>query len=118
MTQPALLQHLMLHAATANLRAAALELREVASPPVQVRDAIKRVDDALAALDNLRTEPEIITLAMLNAGYDATRLTDGTPQFASAGYVLGSSATIYAAMRAAAAEPSPVAVTFTMQAAS
>ncbi len=34
----------------------------------------------------------------MSAGYDATRLDDGTPQFADAGFCLGHAAKIYAAM--------------------
>jgi hypothetical protein len=41
------------------------------------------------------------TEKMMNAGYDATRLEDGTPQFAKAGFALGHTRTIYMAMRAA-----------------
>ena len=40
--------------AYANVAAARMELAEVADPPPQVRDAIKRLDDALAALKNER----------------------------------------------------------------
>lgn len=40
--------------------------------------------------------------AMYDAGYDATRLPDGTPQFANAGYCIGHSGNIWRAMIAAA----------------
>jgi len=48
-----------------------------------------------------RLQGEEVTLAMMDAGYDATRLDDGTPQFAGGGFCLGHAAKIYAAMRAA-----------------
>lgn len=38
---------------------------------------------------------------MMDAGYNATRLADGTPQFAEAGFCLGHTRNIYLAMRAA-----------------
>lgn len=43
----------------------------------------------------------LVTEAMANAGYDATRLADGTPQFAEAGFCLGHAGNIYSAMREA-----------------
>ena len=49
---------------------------------------------------------ELVTEAMMSAGYDATRLEDGTPQFSEAGFCLGHTAKIYAAMHAART-PSP-----------
>jgi len=42
------------------------------------------------------------TEAMMNAGYDATRLQDGTPQFCDSGFCLGHSEKIYTAMLEAA----------------
>jgi hypothetical protein len=39
-----------------------------------------------------------VTEEMISAGYDATRLADGTPQFAEAGFCLGHAAKIYVAM--------------------
>lgn len=39
-----------------------------------------------------------VTDEMLEAGYNATRLPDGTPQFYDAGFCLGHSAKIYEAM--------------------
>jgi hypothetical protein len=93
-----------------DLRMAAKDLEQVALPA-----ASQRLANALATLAKLQAAEGTITLAMLNAGYDATRLACGTPQFASSGFVLGSSAAIYAAMRGAVSTVSPVAVTFTLQ---
>lgn len=45
------------------------------------------------------------TMEMYEAGYDATRLADGTPQFANAGFYLGHSGNIYRAMIAATPTP-------------
>lgn len=39
-----------------------------------------------------------VTDEMMEAGYNATRLPDGTPQFYDAGFCLGHSAKIYEAM--------------------
>lgn len=47
------------------------------------------------------------TEEMYAAGYDATRLSDGSPQFADAGFCLGHSGDIYRAMIAARPLPTP-----------
>jgi hypothetical protein len=48
------------------------------------------------------------TEQMYSAGYDATRLADGTPQFADAGFCLGHAGNVYRAMLAAyTPTPSP-----------
>jgi len=39
------------------------------------------------------------TYEMMSAGYDATRLEDGMPQFANAGFCIGHARSIYIAMR-------------------
>ncbi len=44
--------------------------------------------------------PHEPTEGMYHTGYDATRLPDGTPQFANAGFCLGHAGTIYRAMTA------------------
>jgi len=70
---------------------------------------IKALRNGLATLARQHGEREDCVLvprepteAMYDAGYDATRLPDGTPQFADAGYCLGHSGNIYRAMIAAA----------------
>ncbi len=45
--------------------------------------------------------PREPTLSMYEAGYDATRLSDGMPQFADAGFCLGHAGNIYRAMLSA-----------------
>jgi hypothetical protein len=51
--------------------------------------------------------PKEPTEAMIEAGYDSTRLAGGYPQFADVGFCLGHAAEIYCAMAFAA--PSPTA---------
>lgn len=52
------------------------------------------LEKARAAVQALMEPDE----GQMDEGYDATRLADGTPQFAKAGFCIGHSRTIYQAM--------------------
>lgn len=57
--------------------------------------------------DGRRIDPNYMffepSYEVMSAGYDATRLLDGTPQFADAGFCIGHARAIYIAMRKAEA---------------
>lgn len=82
---------------------------EIAINPEQIT---KTAQDILASmLSTMARHFEVLgwgvvplnaTEDMYNAGYDATRLADGTPQFVDSGFVLGHSGQIYRAMLSAA----------------